>query len=61
MNQLARGSLLAAMALLGGVLFSRRQISLEQECELNSMCRNCSKLKRCHLPEAEKERGDEKG
>jgi len=49
------------MALLAGVLFSRRQISLEKDCGLSLQCRNCSKLKNCQLPEAENERGNEKG
>ena len=49
------------MALLAGVLLSRRQISLERECGLDFQCRSCTKLKKCQLPEAEKERVDEKG
>jgi len=60
-NFFARGGILALMALLGGVLLFRKQISLEQECGENFQCRKCTKLKRCQLPEAEKERGNEKG
>ncbi len=58
---LARGGILATMALLAGVLISRKQISLEKECGLNLQCRNCSRVKACELPEAKIERGDEKG
>lgn len=58
---LARGGILASMAILIGVLFSRKQISLEKECGLNLQCRSCSRLKACELPDAKNERGDEKG
>jgi len=60
-NRMARGSILGIIALLGGVLLARRQLSLVKECGLDYQCRNCSKLTKCQLPEAEKERGDEKG
>jgi len=60
-SALVRGGILGSMALLAGVLFSRRQVSLEQECGLGFQCGNCSKMKSCQLPEAEKERGNEKG
>jgi hypothetical protein len=60
-NTLVRGGILGTMALLAGVLISRKQISLEKECGLNLQCRNCSKVKACELPEAKTERGDEKG
>jgi hypothetical protein len=49
------------MALLAGVLLSRRQISMDKECGLDIQCRGCSSLRTCKLPEAEKERRDEKG
>ena len=60
-SALIRGGILGSMALLAGVLLSRRQISLEKECGLGIQCRSCSSLKGCKLPDAEKERGDEKG
>ena len=60
-SALVRGGILASMALLAGILFSRKQISLEKECGLNLQCRNCSKLKACDLPDAKNERGNEKG
>lgn len=61
LSALVRGGILGSMALLTGVLFSRKQLTLEKECGLSVQCRNCSKLKNCQLPEAEKERGNEKG
>jgi hypothetical protein len=60
-HTLVRGGILATMALLAGVLISRKQISLEKECGLNLQCRSCTRLKACELPEAKIERGDEKG
>ena len=60
-NTLARGGILATMALLAGVLISRKQISIEKECGLNLQCRSCTGLKACEFPEAKIERGDEKG
>jgi hypothetical protein len=60
-HTLVRGGILATMALLAGVLISRKQISLEKECGLNLQCRSCTRLKACELPEAKSERGDEKG
>jgi hypothetical protein len=61
LSALVRGGILGAMALLAGVLLSRRQISMDKECGLDIQCRGCSSLKTCKLPEAEKERRDEKG
>ena len=58
---LFRGGILAAMALLAGLLLSRKQVSLEKECGLNLQCRSCSRLKACDLPDAKIEKGDEKG
>ena len=58
---LFRGGILAAMALLAGLLLSRNQVSLEKECGLNLQCRSCSRLKACDLPDAKIEKGDEKG
>ena len=60
-NTLARGGIGVSMAVLTGVLISRRQITLEKECGLNLQCRSCSGLKACQLPDAKIERGDEKG
>lgn len=58
---LFRGGILAALAVLAGVLLSRKQITLEKECGLNIQCRSCSRLKACDLPEAKTEKGDERG
>jgi len=60
-TRIVRGGVLASMAMLAGVLLYRKQVSLWQECGLDFQCRGCSKLKRCRLPEAETERGYEKG
>ena len=51
-----RGTLLGGLALLGVVLVSRRQVSLDTDCTANFQCRNCGRLSGCQLPEAEIER-----
>lgn len=53
-----RGLLLGGLAILTGVLVSRRQVSLDTKCSANFQCRNCGKLSGCQLPEAEIERND---
>jgi hypothetical protein len=54
--RLMRGGMLASLALVAGILLARKQVSPVQECGLELRCRECSKLKKCRLPEAEKER-----
>ena len=51
-----RTGLLAGLALVGGILLVRRQVSPDTRCTVNYQCRNCRKLKGCSLPEAEIER-----
>ncbi len=51
-NKFARGGALGALAIMSGVLVSRRQVTLQTECSDNAQCRACNKLKRCELPEA---------
>ncbi len=53
-----RGILLGALAIVSGILVSRRQVSLDTKCSANFQCRNCGKLSDCQLPEAETERKD---
>jgi hypothetical protein len=53
-----RGLLLGGLAAITGVLVTRRQVSLDTQCSANFQCRNCGKLSRCQLPEAEMERTD---
>ncbi len=53
-----RGILLGGLAIVSGVLVSRRQVSLDTNCSANFQCRNCGKLSKCKLPEAETERND---
>lgn len=60
-NRWTRMGILAAMAVTTGLLFSRRQVTLEQECGTGEGCRACTKLQNCGYPEAVKTRGDEKG
>jgi len=55
-NRWARAGVLVSMALVTGVLFSRRQVSLNRDCGLEFQCRDCRKLSSCTLPEAEEER-----
>lgn len=54
--RLMRGGMLASLALVAGILLARKQVSTVQECGLDFRCRECSKLKKCRLPEAEMER-----
>ncbi len=60
-NRTARGGLLAALAVISGILFSRQQVALQANCSGDFQCRSCRKLNKCVLPEAEKERENEKG
>ncbi len=53
-----RGALLGGLAIISGVLVSRRQVSLDTKCSANFQCRKCGKLSKCQLPEAETERND---
>ncbi|MCK5135928.1 MAG: hypothetical protein KAR19_09105 [Bacteroidales bacterium] len=60
-NRIFRGGLLASLAVISGILFSRRQVALQDDCFDDFQCRNCRKLNNCTLPEADKARVDEKG
>ena len=51
-----RAILLSGLALVGGILISRRQVSSDAGCSANYQCRNCRKLNTCSLPEAEIEK-----
>lgn len=51
--KVARGGLLGALAVMSGILISRNQVRLENDCSGGSHCRNCRKLNSCDLPEAE--------
>lgn len=53
-----RGILLGALAIVSGILVSRRQVSLDTKCSASFQCQNCGKLSKCQLPEAETERND---
>ncbi|MEN8155469.1 MAG: hypothetical protein ABFS10_00840 [Bacteroidota bacterium] len=55
-EQMARGGVLAGMALGTGFLLVRRQVTLQQDCGLNYQCRGCKKIEECRLPEAREER-----
>jgi len=56
LERMARGGLLALLALGGGLLFTRRQVTLGEDCTGIAACRNCRKLERCDRPEAAVER-----
>jgi len=58
LQRIGRGTLLAALAAVVGVLVSRRQVVGDQDCSANIQCRNCNKLTSCELPEAVKTRED---
>jgi len=51
-----RTFLLGALAIVSGVLVSRRQVVRGNTCTEDFMCRSCRKLSDCRLPEAETER-----
>ena len=53
-----RGILLGGLAMMTGVLVSRRQVARETSCTANFQCRSCGKLSSCQLAEAEMERKD---
>jgi hypothetical protein len=53
-----RGILLGGLAIVSGVLVSRRQVSRDTQCSAYFQCKNCGRLSRCQLPEAETERKD---
>jgi hypothetical protein len=61
MSHMARAGILASMAVLPGVLLSRRQLSRPKGCGLDLPCSHCRKWKDCRLPEAETARRNEKG
>ena len=50
--------LFGGLAIVTGILFSRRQVVRDTQCTTNFQCRNCSRLSKCQLPEAETERKD---
>lgn len=52
LNRFVRGGALGALAVMSGILISRRQVSLLTDCSDHTQCNACSKLKRCELPEA---------
>ncbi|MCK5067704.1 MAG: hypothetical protein KAR16_09700 [Bacteroidales bacterium] len=51
-QKIGRGSLLAAMAAVAGILLARRQVVPDQECNDRKQCRECPSLSQCQLPEA---------
>lgn len=57
-DKTGRGLLLGGLAVISGVLVSRRQLSMDTQCSANFQCRNCGELSKCQLPEAEMERTD---
>lgn len=58
---LTRISILSAMAALVGVFVFRDKISVQSECTVNRFCSGCSKLDKCTLPKARKEKKHGKG
>lgn len=55
-DRTGRSLMLGGLAFLGGVLITRRQLSSGDRCPENFQCKNCRKLSRCSIPEAEIER-----
>jgi hypothetical protein len=57
-DQTGRAFLLGGLAVLAGLLVSRRQVVKDTGCIADFQCRNCRILTDCQLPEAETERRD---
>jgi len=51
-QKVGRGSMLAALAAVAGVLVARKQVQPDQECIDGFSCRECRSLSDCQLPEA---------
>lgn len=49
-----RTAFLALLALVSGILLSRRQVSLKRGCGLEIACSSCGKKKQCKWVEDEK-------
>ena len=50
-QKVGRGSLLAALAAVAGILVARKQVQPDQECNDGFRCRECRSLSKCQLPE----------
>jgi len=55
-DKTGRTFLLGTLAIVSGILVSRRQVVRGNQCTEDFMCRNCRKISDCRLPEAETER-----
>lgn len=53
-----RAFLLGGLAIVSGILISRKQVVRENQCSASFQCKSCRKLSKCQLPEAETERQD---
>ena len=51
-QKFGRGSMLAALAAVAGILVARKQVVPDQECTDEFRCRECRSLSHCQLPEA---------
>jgi hypothetical protein len=51
-EKVGRGSMLAALAAMAGILVVRKQVQPDQECTDGFRCRECRSLSNCQLPEA---------
>jgi hypothetical protein len=60
-GKFARGGLLGLLAVATGILVSRKQVALKDDCSGGFRCRNCRELNSCQLPEAVNERVNAKG
>lgn len=57
----ARLIILSVMAVLVGVFAFKGKLTGESTCPDSKYCKGCSKLAKCSLPNALKERSDDKG
>ncbi|MDF1576336.1 MAG: hypothetical protein P1P86_14195 [Bacteroidales bacterium] len=58
LEKAVRGILLGGLALVSGLLVSRKQLSRYTQCSAGLQCKNCDKISECQLPEAENQRKD---
>ncbi len=55
-----RYALIGAMAAMSFSLFKRNKLTVSAECSDNKLCRDCTKYGTCKLPQALKERNNER-
>lgn len=60
LQSLGRAAILGGMGILVAMFYSQNRITLYSDCTDNLLCKGCRNISRCTLPEAKKERDNEK-